>query len=209
MTATVRFDADRHLYFVDGELIPNATRIIGGLNLHDSTYFTAAAAERGRYIHECIHLWMQDDLEMVSVYEPYKGYVDSAIRLVEASGVKKSDVRTEIRVYHPALRYCGTADWIGPYAGDDSCLDWKSGLIGKPTGIQTALYDMAEPLPNGRRRRRYGAQLKANGRLPNVRALDRRPYDDTGYDYHRAAAAVDLYREFIWEREKKELLNAA
>jgi hypothetical protein len=205
---TLRYEAERHLYFVDDELVPNVTRIISGLNLQETRWFTDEAAERGRHVHECVHLLMLGTLDPASIFPAYRGYVESAARLLEDAGVDCSKVRTEVRVYNAALGYCGTADYLGPFAGAEACLDWKSGALGAPVGIQTALYDLADPLPGGERRRRYGAQLKANGKFPNVVALDRKPYDVQGYDYARARAAVDLYRTFVFERERRELYVA-
>lgn len=205
----VTFDAERHLYFVDGDRWPSVTQMISGLNLWDTTWFTEAARVRGTHVHQCVHLWIEGGfgpggLEESSIHLPFRGYVEAAIRVIEDSGTKREQMETEVRVVNRELGYCGTLDLRGPWFNDQVVLDWKSGIIGEPTGIQTALYDMAEPLPNGRRRRRVGAQLRANGtyRLVN---LDR-DLDPQGLDYRRAANVADLFKRFVWPRELK---NAA
>lgn len=202
----VSFDADRHLYFVDGVRWPSVTQMISGLNLWDTTWFTEAARVRGSHVHACVHLWIRGGfgpggLDEQSIHPPFRGYVDAAIKVVEDSGTNPREVETEVRVVNEALGYCGTADWIGPWINDDAVLDWKSGVIGEPTGIQTALYDMARPLPNGKRRRRIGAQLRANGTYRLV-MIDR-ALDPQGLDYRRGANVVDLYKRYVWPREVK------
>lgn len=202
----VRFDAARHLYFVDGDLKPNVTRMIAALGLIETAFFTKESRDRGIHVHAAVHLWINDNLEDESVYPPWRGHVDAAIRFLEDAKVDRKKLRTEVRVYNPVLGYTGTADVFGPIFDDDDAADWKSGAIGEPTGIQTALYDMAEPRKDGRRRHRYGVQLRPDG---TYRLVDLSRNDPTGQDYIHAAALVSLYRRFHWPREKRELLRDA
>ena len=204
---TVRFDAERHLYFVDDRLVPNVTRMISALNLVDTSFFTEESRERGSHVHQAVHLYIKGELDESSVHPPWRGHVAAAIKLLQDARADLSRLQTEVRVYNARLGYCGTADVLGPIFDFETCLDWKSGAIGEATGIQTALYDLAHPLPGGGRRRRMGAQLRSNGTYKLVN-LDRE-LDPNGLDYHRALALVDFYRRFHWKREERELLSAA
>lgn len=205
---SLTFDRERHLYFdAHGELVPNVTRMIAALNLVDTSFFTEESRRRGTHVHAAIHLWAQDDLDFDSVRPEWRGHVEAAIRFLEDARADKRALRTEVLVHHTALGYCGMTDVFGPIFGEECVVDWKSGLIGEATGIQTALYDLADPLPRGIRRRRIGIQLRANGTYKPVN-LDRE-LDPTGLDYWRAQNVVDLYRRFHWKRERRELLKGA
>lgn len=205
---TVRFDADRHLYFNDaGELVPNVTRMIAALGLVDTSHFTKEARDRGTHVHYAVHLYLRGVLDEETIHPPWRGHVDAAIKFVQDSGADRSKIETEVRVHDQVLGVCGTADAFLPLFGSDSVADWKSGVVGRTTGIQTALYDIARPLLSGRRRRRFGVQLRADGKYRMV-DIDRE-MDPTGADYHEGRAMVALYRRYIWEREKHELIRSA
>lgn len=203
------FDQERHLYFQEApdSYVPNVTRIIAGLGLIETQWFTKESRDRGRHVHLAIHYWLQGDLDWSTVHTPWEGHVRAAIRFLEDAKADPKKLQTEVLVYHPVFGYCGTADVFGEIFGEECVPDWKSGAIGEATGIQTALYDLAYPLPGGRRRRRIGVQLREDGTYKK-RDLDRE-LDPQGLDYRRGMAAVDLYRRFLWKREKRELLNAA
>lgn len=204
MTVT-RFDPERHLYYVGDpeELVPSATRMIAALGLVETAHFTKEARDRGTHVHLAVHYYLLQDLDEATIYPPWKGHVDAAIRFIEDSGADRRNLLTEVRVHNAELGYCGTADVLGELFRSEAVADWKSGAIGEATGIQTALYDLAKPLANGRRRRRLGVQLRADGKYRLV-DIDREQ-DPSGLDYHRARAVADLYRRFHWKREKAEI----
>lgn len=203
----IEFDEERHLYRLNGEPAPSATQMLAGLNLIDCRWFTENARRRGTFVHAAIHYWLEDALEWESLDARLVGYVRAAIRFLEDARVDPKTLETEVRVGSETYGYCGTADVFGVLFGDECVPDWKTGAIGEGTGIQTALYDIARPLPSGRRRRRIGVQLRPDGSYRMVN-LDR-DLDPTGHDYRRAPAVVDLYKRFVWPREKEARLVAA
>lgn len=198
----IELDEEGHLYRLNGSRVPSVTQMIGALNLVETRWFTEDARRRGQHVHAAVHLWIQDDLKWESVWPPWAGHVRAAIKFLEDARVDPKTLQTEVRVGHEVLGYAGTADVFGVLFGDECVPDWKSGAIGEGTGIQTALYDIANPLPDGRRRRRMGIQLRENGTYRMVN-LDRE-LDPQGLDYRRALTIVDLYKRFLWKRDLKE-----
>lgn len=190
---------DDHRYTVDGHPVPGVTQILSGLNLVDDQWFTEQSRQRGTAVHAAVHYWIQDDLKWETLDPRIEGYVRAAIRFLEDARADPKQLRTEVRVFNSVLGYCGTTDVLGVVFGDDAVTDWKSGALGKATGLQTAAYDLADP---GHRRRRIGVQLRNNGTYKKV-DLDRE-LDPSGTDYRRFPAAVDLYRRFVWPRELQE-----
>lgn len=72
----------------------------------------AYATERGKYVHEAIHLYLYDDLDIDSLDEAYKGYVEAAIKFFQQTGVEV--LSAEEIVYNDLLRTAGQYDFICP-----------------------------------------------------------------------------------------------
>lgn len=202
----IELDLESHRYTADGVPMPSVTGILQGLNLVDASWYTSDSRTRGHHVHAAIHLHLSGGLDWGTVWEPWQGYVRAAIRFLEDAGADSSTLRTEAQVHNALLGYCGTADVFGMLFGTETVLDWKSGSLGRVTGLQTAGYDLADPLPGGRRRRRLGVVLLENG---DYRSKDLTAMDALGLDYTDFQAAVRLYRAHVWEREKRHNVRSS
>ena len=167
------FDQPSHTYYFMGRRVPNVTRIIDVLVGYDS--IPADVRERvlleGRHIHNMSDLHFKRDLEETTLPDWLRPRL-KALKLFEAETGFVMEA-SEARVYHHAHAYAGTLDLVGTLPllhQDTAILDIKRSFFAGPViGLQTAAYLEAE---NERRRklklakvkRRYGLQLKPNGR---------------------------------------------
>jgi hypothetical protein len=186
-----------HLYRLNDNPVPGVTSVISGLGLIDTSWFTDEHRFRGKAVHAAVHYWLEGDLDWKSLSPALVGYVEGAIRLIET--VKLEGLHIEARVGSETYGFCGTADFVGTILGEPVVLDWKSGPVRETTGMQLSGYEIAlreEPgAPD--RFRRIGVQLRSDGTFP-------KPVNFTSSkDERRFLAALDLYRAFVWPKEKK------
>lgn len=146
-TATCTFDVEKHLYTVDGIVVPSVTQVleeekfVDFSRIPDETLDQAKA--RGTYVHTVLHYYLEGDFDLSDCLPQFRGYVDSALEYI--GRVKKQPLRNprgeamavEYRFWHLRRMYAGTIDWLG-WDEDDvlSIDDWKTG---EPTDVAAAL----------------------------------------------------------------------
>lgn len=157
------FDEDAHVYSVDGRPVPSVTQIIseayGDLVWPWKSDF---AMERGRKVHQAMHLWIMGDLDIKSISASLAGYVAAGVRWLTESGF---DVLvSEHRMYSATYDYAGTCDLIGTLDRKPTCVDFKTGEPGWATGPQTWAYSQQWQEETGEIvRQRYGLRLFDDG----------------------------------------------
>lgn len=148
------FDPERHVYTLDGLVIPSVTqvleeeRFIDFSGIPDATLDQAKA--RGSYVHQALHYHLEDQLDLADIDPRYRGYFDSALEYL--ARLKKRALRNERgeaiavewRFWHRRRMFAGQIDYLG--WDDDEVLsidDWKTGEpsdVGAP--LQTAAYEL-------------------------------------------------------------------
>jgi hypothetical protein len=132
------FDAETHVYRVDGAPQPSVTHIIKAAGLSDAAATASGwtideqilenAAERGRFSDIAIELDAAGELDDESVDDEIYGYVSAWQEFVADSGYVS--IGNQISFYEPEFSYCGTLDDIG-YIGDElTIIDRKTGSVG-------------------------------------------------------------------------------
>ena len=193
------FDADTHTYRYDGKEVPGVTRVLEPISSYAGIpgHILNAAAERGTYVHAACELLVWDSLAWDDLDPECRPYVEAFARFLEQSGVDLE--LTEERVYHPALRYAGTADLICRLPKRRkmrrAVVDYKTCLKLMPAvGPQVAAYQEAQNAgqPKGAEKvaDRYGLQLKKDGTYSLV------PYESPNdFNVFRACLTIHQFTQ--------------
>ena len=141
MTPLLRFDEERHEYYVGEDRFPSVTEVLDPLSELDGIprETLAAAAAFGSNVHRACHLFNQGRLDEATLAPPLRPYLDGWRAWLEDSGAVV--IASEIRCFHPALRYAGTADVVVRIGKRTYVIDLKSGqLLPRTVGLQLAAY---------------------------------------------------------------------
>lgn len=160
---TLTLDPETHIYRVDGRKMPSVTQIIKSAGLINSDWFNEAATWRGSVVHKCCELHCKGTLDPATVDPAAQGYLDAWVAFKKNLGVVVTAV--EKFRYAPTFNFCGTPDRIGYLGNGTPCvIDIKTGPAQKWHALQLAAYE--EFVSNSREvgYRRYGVQLKPDGR---------------------------------------------
>lgn len=107
------FDEEHHWYTFDGKPLVSVTRVLKPL--YDFSFvppdILARAAAYGTALHKACELSLSDDLDEDSLDENLKRPLEAFQRWAETELNGESYV-CEKRMYHPRLKYAGTADII-------------------------------------------------------------------------------------------------
>lgn len=157
------FEAARHLYWLDGRLVPSVTGILKSTGIIDYSMIPQnvlqAAARRGTAVHVALEYLDKGTLEPKSVDPELLGYLQAYDRFVLESGFEVAHV--ENRVFDAIHQYAGTLDRTG-FIGDTLViLDFKTGLVLPGHALQISAYANCLPLP--RRFRRIALKLNNDG----------------------------------------------
>jgi len=149
-----------HRYLVDGKEMPGTTTVIkkAGIMgyLPEDEYYLV----RGQYVHEALELHLNGDLDIDSLSEGIKGFVESGIAFIETTGYKAT--HTELMLHDPIYSYCGKPDCV-------PLLDWKSGGPSHWHVVQMAAYDnllRVNKIPS--KGMPLNVHLRKDGKLPKV-----------------------------------------
>lgn len=141
----LKFEEKRHIYLLDGQLLPSVTTIMRPLD--DALYkgideeVMRMAAARGTAIHNAVENYVIYGIEDIEL--KYSGYFDAFLKFWEEK--KPEPLATESRMYHKFLRYAGTADLPCVIQGKKVLIDYKtSAAVNKMlTGVQLEAYAKA------------------------------------------------------------------
>ena len=162
----IAFDAVRHLYRINGSVVPNVTRVLEDLYLWDSVPAQTLERKRqiGSVVHRAIELDVQDNLDESSIDPQAAGYFGAWRRF----GKEKRFAchLAERQVGSEKFRYAGTLDLAGDMSGADVLIDIKTTYKLHPgSGLQTAAYLHAasEMQLIGASAKRFALCLQADG----------------------------------------------
>lgn len=137
----LRFDAERHEYWLGDQRIPGVTEILGGLTDLDGIQQATLdrAARRGQAAHRATELFDAGTLDYDTLAPALAPYLEAWRRFRDDTEFVPEHI--ELRVFHPALRYAGTLDRIGVMRDDRWLIDIKTTTNVYPAvGPQTAAY---------------------------------------------------------------------
>ena len=160
------FDEVKHVYTLDGQIIPSVTTIMKPLSQHVYKGVDEAvlneAARKGTIVHNAIENWLKFGFE--DIPEEQKGYFD-AYKAFEAD-YKPVMLESEYRMCHNLLRYAGTADFLCEINGEATLIDFKttSVLYPKLTRVQLEAYKQAAQTMGREIKHKAILQLKPDGK---------------------------------------------
>ncbi len=161
------FKDESHTYRLDGEVIPSVSTIMEPLKVFHyqgiSERTMTKAAAKGTSVHNSIENWIKFDFEDVA--PEHRGFFDGFLAWTEEEAPKI--IGSELRVYHPILRYAGTIDilWFDK-DGHLTITDVKttSQLIDMLCGVQLEAYGKALDSHGIKIQRKNILHLKRDGR---------------------------------------------
>lgn len=150
-----------HTYRVGGIVRPSVTQILGVLDEYAGVdrELLDRAARFGRNVHKAVDLFNRGTLDLVDLDPALAAYLAGWRKFLADTGAKV--LHSEYRVWHPLLRYCGTADVALEWKGPVGC-DLKSGIVPRSVGAQTMAYSKAQNEHGFKARRRICVQLRPN-----------------------------------------------
>lgn len=188
------FNTDEHLYRMRGVVVPSVTQVLRGsgyINLEGvPPLILAAARDRGRRVHQALHYLLEDDLDLSTVDEQDRGYLESAQAYLAVN--VRIPIRMEFRLWSERYAVAGTADLLALHSdGFVSVDDFKSGDPDDVAAdLQTAAYH-GMALEMGQVDRELWRELMRGDapKVVNRRSIrlfkDGRPARETLYTDHR------------------------
>jgi len=180
-----------HEYFLDGQLTPSMTQVLrdSGLIRFDGVpaFILEAARARGTAVHSACHFANEDDLDLDSLNDAHRGYLDGwlACRLER----RIVPLLCEHRVASRKHRLTGTLDLLCESDGQGWLLDYATGdPVACAKHFQTAGYlgmafewaaedpKLAEVLQRFDRWRRASIRLRKDGTFRFHEYTDPRDY---------------------------------
>lgn len=193
----LRFDPDRHEYFLDDDRLPSVTEVLDPLAELDGIPHDvlAAAAAFGSNVHAACHLFNQGRLDESALDPALRPYLKGWKQYLHDASV--TVIASEIRCHHPRARYAGTADAVvrpatrQRFGPKQAVVDIKSSLmIPRTVDLQLAAYRAAlldGPYPFDTAMDRYCVHLLGDGRYSLVRCLN-------AGDFNVFLSALNLHR---------------
>jgi hypothetical protein len=138
------FDPAGHRYVLDGRQEISVTGVLkwaglirlGGIPEN----VLERARRRGSDVHELVHYRNEGDLDVESVDDAYRGYLDAWDRFCREASFRP--VLSERRLASRRHRVCGTLDAIGTLDGVGALVDAKTGSPDDVAAdLQTAAYE--------------------------------------------------------------------
>ena len=156
----LQFDPDKHIYTLNGIIIPSVTTILKPLSDYDGIPQEVLdyAAARGTAVHRACEIFNNGEefaAPLDSVIEPY---FSAWRKFFQEHNMKIT--ASEQRLHHPTFKYAGSFDALADINGEEWLLDIKcTSKLMPSVGPQLAAYQ--ELL--GRKVRRAAVQLKKDG----------------------------------------------
>lgn len=135
------FDAENHLYYVDGIEIPSVTTILRPLVDYSMVpdFMLDYAADRGTQAHLACELFDRNDLDESDLDERLIPYLGAWKKFRTDSGFVIE--ANEQRLWNPRHKYCGTCDRVGMLNRRRVVLEIKTTSTLMPaTAVQCAAY---------------------------------------------------------------------
>lgn len=178
--AVLRFEADRHEYFLGDDRIPSITQLVkmGGLLGSGEQFYTEASRDRGTEVHSLCSDYDLGALDLPRLASPYRGYVLAYI--AACHGLQPTWDEIEEADAHPGYRFAGRIDRVGTVQGLQTVAEIKSAAKAKHHAVQTALQAILKSHRSGlpaERWQRLVIYVKNNGRFSVELHEDQRDFD--------------------------------
>lgn len=146
MSIGLHFDAEAHVYTLDGARVPSVTEILSDLSAREYRFVNAGvmaeAAWLGSVVHKLIELDIGAALDESDLDPRLLPYLDAWRQFCAQSGFQP--LLSEQRVYSRRYGYAGTLDLFGSLHGDAALIDAKRcASVPRTAGPQTAGYETA------------------------------------------------------------------
>jgi len=135
------FSPDDHSYKLEGAPVISVTQALVGGGLVDTSWFTEWARDRGSAVHRAIQLYEADDLDESTIDEHVRPFFNGYLKF--RAEYNWQPERSELHVWSKRHQYAGTLDSQGKSNGVKTILDYKTGQLTKPVGIQLTGYALA------------------------------------------------------------------
>lgn len=152
------FDADSHIYRVNGRKVPSVTGLLKTGGLIDDRWFNDAAAWRGSVVHKCCELDDKGTLNEATVDEQARPYLEAW------RAWKRNLGWTPFMIEKPFSndQFAGTPDRVMLDSRGSACVvDIKTGDVRKEVALQLAGYVKGVKLPMARR---FAVRVSDDGR---------------------------------------------
>jgi hypothetical protein len=149
------FDADAHVYRLDGKVVPSVTQILAPLV--DYSGIPADVLEtariRGQWVHDAVNRHCRGVLDPATLGADVRPYFDQFLLFLSDSAFVPT--ASEVRVASPKYGYAGTVDLVGEFLNGETLLDVKATAdLPAAVGPQTAGYAQAFAETFGRQLKR-------------------------------------------------------
>lgn len=175
MKGELKFDEGKHQYTVNGLVLPSVTQVLADLNDFSSVPpdVLEEARNRGDHVHKATELLDRDELDLGSVHQAWRPYVDAWQRFTQAGPEFFGAI--EHRSYHRKLMYAGTCDRIMMDGDKIAIVEIKTyHQISPVDALQTAAYAaIAEQDFRVKVSRRLTVHLKPDGTYAVVEWKDK------------------------------------
>lgn len=176
--AVIRFDAVRHVYYLDGLEVPHITGLLGSAGLVDSRWYTEESSRRGTAIHKLTEDYDLGALDPVRCTSAYKGYLLSHVEMMRR--LKPEILEVELAQVHVGHGFGGRPDREMVMYGELSILEGKSGEVSDAHNVQTALQAILVAPKYGKAPEaipRFCIYWRADGRAKLYEHPDRRDFE--------------------------------
>jgi hypothetical protein len=163
----MEFDAENHIYYVDGDPKISVTQVLKEAGLIDTAWFTEFGRWRGSAVHKATHYFDEGDMDRRTLDPVVKPFVADWKLFREQTGFTPTMI--EKQFYDEAYGFCGTPDRRGYFIGgkpEDSneLIDIKTYPGGKaPWWTRYQLAGYGRLLDRRRIFRRYAVVLTGHG----------------------------------------------
>lgn len=152
------FNAETHIYMLNGQMIPSVTQVLECVGLLDTQWFTDYHRWRGSAVHMACHYLDEGALDWNTVQSEYSGHVAAYSQFKKDTGFEPEMI--EKPLYCPTWRFAGTPDRVGLLNGRRAVIDLKNVSSAPAYQLQTAGYAW---LAGPRQALRFTLHLKPDG----------------------------------------------
>lgn len=143
MSDVIRFEPDKHKYFLGKQQIPSVTQIISDLMCLDFRFIDPWYLEFGTAVHKAIELHIKDELDIKALDPLLRPYV--AAFITSSQEIQFRIIESERIIFDPIIKIAGTMDILAVDLTEKLwVLDIKSGVPQPWHKLQTAGYAILE-----------------------------------------------------------------
>ena len=153
MSIEFTFDADRHLYLVQGQPVPSVTQVLhsAGLGANYSMVPPEVLERKrtiGQFVHQATHYLDEGSLDLASVDPALQPYLSGYQRFLCESGFRPQLIEYRVVGSIGGMLCAGTVDRVGSMTGKLWIIDLKCvDRLYPGFALQTAGYELLLPKP--------------------------------------------------------------